>query len=104
MSWFRSVHSSNRHPATHNTAVLAALLLFLLQIVPMARSQHTPIIDGDDSHDPRQGLYKGLYHGYLYGHWNDAGSNTMDTGHKNDGINHASNVKARCLDGSICDS
>lgn len=58
---------------------------------------HTPLIDGDDG--TRSGctdgslLYKCQFHGFLYGHWNDNGSNTPDATHNTDGIARANIVK-----------
>jgi len=66
---------------------------------------HTPLIDGDDvkgdnsAYDcppPRAHLYKYMFHGYLYGHWNEEGSNTPDKRHEDDGKRIGGAITPRC--------
>jgi hypothetical protein len=61
--------------------------------------QHTPIVDGDDTHGVNN-LYNGLYHGYLYGRWNQMGSNSDETTHHSVGQSRAQSIDPLCLDGS----
>lgn len=92
-----------------HSMILTVCTLWVLKVPCVAWGQdffdgHTPIIDGNDQNPRFNGIYKNLYVGFLYGHWND-GSNTMDDKHRDDGMDRAVNsVKPRCFNGNACDS
>jgi hypothetical protein len=92
---------------------VVSLALFLsVQLAPtafgqfMPTFQHTPLPDGNDAWGAN-GLYKGLYPGLLYGHWNDGFATSLAEGnatHDTDGKNIAAGLVPLCQDGTTnCD-